>query len=107
MMYKMIVFICFSFFSANSLAGKTTANQIVNHLQFYKGHTGLLVRQPSMLRLEECSRADYYLLPKSHPYYSEVVSLIMAAHFSGSKLKFYIDGCTQSILSIIHVFSDK
>lgn len=107
MKYKIIVFICLSIFSGISYAGKTTANQIVNHLQFYKTHMGLLVRQPSMLRLDECSRADYYLLAKTHPYYSEVVSLIMAAHFSGSKLKFYIDGCTQRIPSIIHVFSDK
>ena len=71
-------------------AGEITSSQIISHMQYYQGHDGLLIRQPQMKRLEECSRADYYMLPKNHPYYQEITALILAAHFSSHKLKMYI-----------------
>ncbi len=93
--------------SSMGYAAKNTDVEIVSHLQYFSGHTGLLIRQPNMISLEECTRDDLYQLDVSHPHYKEMVSVILAAHISGQKLMFHLSGCNQGLPAILHVYSDK
>ncbi|MFL0800364.1 MAG: hypothetical protein K6L80_07955 [Agarilytica sp.] len=104
---KVGVLLGFIIFSSAGYAAKNTGVEIVSHLQYFSGHTGLLVRQPNMISLEECTRDDLYQLDINHPHYKEMVSLILAAHISGQKLMFHLSGCNQGLPAILHVYSDK
>ncbi|SMF19627.1 hypothetical protein SAMN02745866_01204 [Alteromonadaceae bacterium Bs31] len=102
------LFLVFIFIlSGLAYSAERTEADIVSHIQYYSGHTGLLVRQPKMVKLEECPRNDLYQLNSDHPHYKEMTSLILAAHIAGQKLEFVLSGCNQSLPAILHVYSDK
>jgi len=79
----------------------------ISQFHYFKGHIGLLVKQSSMVNPDACDRTDWYMLPKDHPYYKEMVALIMAAHLSGQPLLFGLEGCAQNMPVIAHVVSEK
>ncbi|QKY11978.1 hypothetical protein [Janthinobacterium lividum] len=79
----------------------------ISKFHYFKGHIGLLVKQTSMVNPDICDRTDWYILPKDHPYYKEMVALIMAAHLSGQPLLFGLEGCAQNMPVIAHVVSEK
>ncbi|NOU52142.1 hypothetical protein HG263_16555 [Pseudoalteromonas sp. JBTF-M23] len=84
-----------------------TLPQKVNQYQFYKTHTGLLIRQAAMVDPDKCGRKDLYILDKSHPHYSEIVALVLAAHIAEQPLALYLDGCVQGLPAISHIYSNK
>ena len=81
--------------------------EAISRFHYFKGHIGLLVKQASMVNPDSCERNDWYMLPKDHPYYKEMVALIMAAHLSGQPLLFGLEGCAQNMPTIAHVVSEK
>lgn len=88
-------------------SGGTTDAGPISHFQYFKGHIGLLVKQPAMINPDACERTDWYILPKDHPYYKEMVALIMSAHLVGQPLVFGVEGCAQGIPTIQHIISTK
>jgi hypothetical protein len=79
----------------------------ITHIQFYTGHTGILIRQPEIIDPDQCGRKDYFILPQEHPFFREVYSLLLAAHMSGQPIGLYVEGCVQGLPAIKHIYSDK
>lgn len=75
--------------------------------QYYKAHIGLMVRQQAMLNPDACERSDWYILPKDHLYYKEMVALIMSSHLVDQPLQLGLEGCAQGMPAIQHVLSTK
>ena len=104
--YTILFLICTSTFgSANAASGGSTGKIIT--IQWYEGHTGVLVKQVGMSDLGGCGRSDYYILDDKHPYFKEIYSLILSAHISSQPLALSIDGCIQGISRIKHITSSK
>jgi len=87
-------------------AGTLSTGKII-HLEFYNGHTGVLVRQPEMIDPDQCGRKDLFILPQDHPFFREVYSLLLAAHMSDQPISLYVEGCVQGLPAIKNIFSDK
>ncbi|MDR7050151.1 hypothetical protein J2X54_002632 [Duganella sp. 3397] len=108
-MYKKIIL---AIFASLSLSSNVYAKDIsealrISDFHYYNGHVGLLVKQPVMKNGDACERSDWYMLEKTHPYYKEIVALVMTAHFTGQPLVFGIEGCVQGMPAIQHVISSK
>lgn len=85
----------------------TTESLPVTGFHYYKSHIGLLIKQPAMINSDSCARSDWYILEKTHPYYKEIVALVMASHLNGQPLAFGVEGCVQGMPAIQHVVSNK
>lgn len=88
-------------------AGGTTTPGPVSQFHYFKGHIGLLVNQATMINPDACQRSDWYILPTDHPYYKEMVALVMSAHLVGQPLTFGVEGCAQGLPTIQHIISTK
>lgn len=75
----------------------------INFLLFYKGHSGLLIKHQYHIDPDNCGRRDYYILSDSHPHFSQIYALILAAQTAGKKVSFNVDGCHEGIPAIVHV----
>lgn len=91
--------------SASAASGGSTGK--ITTIQWYEGHTGVLVKQVGMSDLGGCGRADWYILDDNHPYFKEIYSLILSAHISSQPLSLIMDGCIQGISRIKHITSSK
>lgn len=109
MMKKLSIFLAMLFagIQLTHAAGGTTNAQPISHFEYFNGHIGLLVKHPNMINPDACERSDWYMLSKDHPYYKEMVALIMSAHLVGQPLAFGIQGCAQSLPTVQHVLSIK
>jgi hypothetical protein len=90
----------------HAAGGTTNASPIVQ-FHYFKGHIGLLVKQATMINPDACERNDWYILPKEHPYYKEMLALIMSSHLADHSLAFGVEGCAQGIPTIQHILSTK
>lgn len=79
----------------------------VTMFHYFKGHTGLLIRQPSIINPDTCPRNDFYILPMDHRNYNEMVAMIMVSHLKGQPLSFGVEGCTEGFPTIAHLYSSK
>ena len=82
--------------------GGTGPGKITN-LQFFEGHSGLLVRHATMLDPDNCGRRDWFILRSQHPFFREIYSLLLAANTSGKTVYLFISGCHEGMPSIKHV----
>ena len=108
-MHKKIILAIFTLLSIiQNVSAKDTSEALrISDFHYFNGHVGLLVRQPAMKNGDACQRSDWYILEKSHPYYKEIVALVMTAHFTGQPLVFGIEGCVQNMPAIQHVISTR
>jgi len=72
-------------------------------LQWYEGHTGVLVVQENMTDLGGCGRADHYILDDQHPYFKEIYALLLAAQVSNGPVYIFAADCVQGLSRIQHV----
>lgn len=104
--YTCIFFVITSLLGfANAASGNGFGN--ITRIQWYEGHTGVLVKQQGMSDIGGCGRGDYYILDENHSYFKEIYSLILAAHMSSKPLSLHLDGCIQGISRIKHVSSSE
>ena len=104
--YTILFLVCTSTFGpANAASGESFGK--ITTIQWYEGHTGVLVKQVGMSDLGGCGRADYYILGDKHPYFKEIYSLILSAHISSQPLALSVDGCIQGMSRIKHIKSNK
>lgn len=88
-----------------SHAGGNSSSAATDIVNFYRWHTGLLASHPVMRNPDACERSDFYILAKDHPYYKELVALIMASHLARQPIMFNVDGCFEGFPVIQHVIS--
>ncbi|TQV82926.1 hypothetical protein [Aliikangiella coralliicola] len=91
----------------SSAAGSYSHDQEIKQIQLYEGHTGVLIKQTDMVDPDNCGRNDYYILPETRTMFKEAYSTVLAAYHSGSKIKFWIDGCHEGIPKIKHIYLIK
>lgn len=91
----------------NTAASVPTGTGLVTQVHFWQGHTGLLVQHENMTVADSSCTAGLYILRKEHPFFTEIYSLILAAHISSQPLKFVLSGCHEGYSSIVHVYSNR
>lgn len=101
--YKYSVVAVLMLASQLSTAGGETSLGEVTAITLYKTHTGILVNHVNAIDPDTCGRNDYFIFPKTHPYYTEGYSLLLAAHMSGKKVRLVIEGCHEGIPAIKHI----
>ena len=99
--------IAFAFISASAFAGSGWSTGKIKVLHFWEGHTGVLIKQEDMSDLGGCGRSDYYQLDKSHPFFKEIYSLLLAAHMSNQPIRIHLNGCVQGLSKVRHIYSVK
>lgn len=95
--------LCLIFITQNVRAAGSVSAGYINHLLFYKGHTGLLIKHQYPSDPDNCGRQDYYILSNEHPHFSQIYSMLLAVQLANKKVSFHIDGCHQGIPAISHV----
>ncbi len=73
----------------------------------YEQHTGLLVAQERMISTEGCGGLHYYILPKTHPFYKEMLAIIVASHATGQPIKIFVQGCFENYQLVSHIESTR
>lgn len=103
---RFFMFVFSAFAAAQSaLAAGTTSNLPIKMIQYYEGHTGLLLTQEQMADPDACGRRDYYIVRQEHPRYKEITALLLMAHGSNMPITMTLSGCYQGLPSIQHVWS--
>ena len=93
---------CSSFaFAAGETAGK------IETILIYQGHTGLLIKLSNMINPDACARIDWFILPKTHVYYKEIYSLLLATNYADKSITIDVAGCDQGFPVITNVMSQK
>ena len=95
------------FHSSPSTAASRSAWGKIKTVEWYEGHTGVLVIQENMSDLGGCGRSDYYILDDQHPYFNQIYSMLLVAHVSDQPLSLSIQDCVQGISRIKHVISSR
>jgi len=76
----------------------------INFLEFYQGHTGLLINMENMADPDGCGRSELFILPETHPHYKDIYALLLAQRFNEGVIRVVTSGCHQGLPSIVHVF---
>ena len=76
---KKIFLVSALFLSTNLMAGNYSNYQELEQIQFYEGHSGLLIKQETMVDPDNCGRQDYYILPQNRAMFKEVYSALLSA----------------------------
>jgi hypothetical protein len=84
-------------------ADTVTTGQVVL-IQFWQNHTGVLVRLSTMSDPDQCGRADWYIVPDTHPHYKDIYALLLATRFSDHQLTVVTSGCYEGLPAIIHAW---
>ncbi len=89
------------------IASNNTPNGTVNRIHFWQGHSGALITHEYTLNPDNCARQDAYILKQSHPFFSELYSLILAAHMSNKRVQLSLSDCHEGFPVIVHIYSYK
>lgn len=76
----------------------------IQTMHFWEGHDGLLVVHETQQAAENCARGDFYILPKTHVHYSEMLDLISSAFIEGKNARLRLIGCSENFPRIAHVY---
>lgn len=79
----------------------------VKTIQFYEGHSGVLIAQEGMSDLGEYGRSDLYILDDQHQYFDKIYALLLSAHVAGLPLSITVENCVQGMSRIRHVWSTR
>lgn len=104
---KFFVAVLVIFFTGVSSASGITTAMPVTMFHYFKGHIGLLIKQPSIINPDACPRNDFYILPMDHRNYNEMVAMILVSHVKGLPLSFGVEGCTEGFPTVAHLYSSK
>lgn len=94
-------------FLGNAYADHGIATGDVTLIQFYQGHTGVLIQHSNMANTENCGRSDFLILPDTNSHFKEVYSLLLTAQTSNKKVGLILSGCSNDMSSIRSVILPK
>jgi hypothetical protein len=107
MMNRLTIALCTAIscvaFSGPIHAAEGSVNSRIDMLLYYEGHGGLLVRLQTMTDLGGCGNAHWYLLPKTHAHYKEVVALVMSARVADLQLQVTVRDCAEGYGRVSHI----
>jgi len=106
-MKKLLISALFMLIVSSTQAGDFNSAGNITEVNFWKGHTGVLVVHESMVNPENCSRSDQYILRENHPFFKEIYSMLLSSHIASQPVRFGLKGCFQGFPSIVHVKSKK
>jgi hypothetical protein len=89
--------------SSLSWAEGTTQAGAVTAIQFYEGHTGILIRHTNMMDPDQCGRADWFILPDTHSHFKQAYATLLTANVTNKKISINVSGCLQGIPQIRHI----
>ena len=78
---------------------------LVETMHYWQGHDGLLIVHETQRTAQNCSRGDFYILPKSHTHYDEMLSLISSAFIEGKRARLRLIGCAENFPRITHIYA--
>lgn len=87
-------------FAYQSIKAKITV------IQTWSGHDGPLIRLGDHSKSAGfCTRNDWYILPKTHQFYDENFSMLLAAKLADTPVTIKVDSgaCVQNMPQIIHL----
>lgn len=76
----------------------------IQTMHFWESHDGLLIVHETQQSAENCARSDFYILPKSHTHYREMLALISSAFIEGKDARLRLIGCAERFPRITHVY---
>lgn len=105
---KICLFLILTPLFNNANATATNNDGKITRIQFFEGHTGILIKQEgTMTDLGECDRSDHYILGDNHIHYDQMYSLLLASHVSSHSVTLRLEGCLQGFPRVRHIISDK
>lgn len=100
-----VIFLFIAFFLTTSGYADTNIGYgLVQTMHFWEGHDGLLLKHETQQAAENCSRSDFYFLPKSHTHYREMLSLLSSAFVEAKNVRLRLIGCAENFPKIAHVY---
>jgi hypothetical protein len=106
---RLVAILAVLIFSSNALAGSVVTTGKVTTILNWEGHGGHLIKVEHMGGTSSiCSRNDYYILSKEHPFVKENYSLLLSARISGTPVTLRLSDasskkCQENFPRIFHV----
>ncbi|MBD8658429.1 hypothetical protein IFT68_22700 [Oxalobacteraceae sp. CFBP 13730] len=91
------------FGASQSIAGGYTPAGVIREFSVWNDINGILIMPSDLINPDNCVRRDQITLQKTHPQYKEIYSMVLAAHISGKKVFFYLEGCAQNFPNVVHM----
>lgn len=88
--------------TATKADGQIPTGEIGN-LYFHAGHSGLLIKHDHLADPDNCGRADWFILPNTHPHAEKIYSLLLSAQIANKKVSLFVSGCHEGIPAIKHI----
>jgi hypothetical protein len=94
---------------ALSLIAASNAHAALNFIegkvmvvQFWEGHTGVLIRLSKTGDPEGCGRADYLIVQDTHPHYKDLYAMLLTSQVSRQTISLGVSGCFQGFPNVVH-----
>lgn len=103
MFKRIVLLLALSMFASAASADGATGPGVINAVQLYEQHTGVLIRHTNQMDPDHCGSSAWFILPNTHPQYKEIYALALTARVGGQSVLIFVGGCLQGYPAIHHI----